>query len=397
MLIVSALSVLTTPLWGWISDRVGRRRLTIASAAGIGILIWPFFAFLDSGPLLLLPLVFALGMNVFHDSIYGPQAAWFAEQFPTGVRYSGVSLGYQVGSIFLGGPHAAARGAVPAVGRRIALDPLRLHRPVRGADDRGGARGEGPGAGGDLGAAGCRCLRVRFRLRLRLRRRRCARIRRGRASASGSARRRDRRGWPRGGADAPRPSSRPAAVRAPGQVAEGRPVPGWTAPVSWRHDRRADRPPRRARRRRRDRRGAHPHLAGDVRAPAPGVVPRRARRRDAGRGLAPDADLLVRSAAVGRPRRRPHRRLRPLGTGARRGSAPPVPALRDQHDRVRARIGRGPGLVRRGRRRLPAYLWAADDNPRAEAFYRRNGFVRDGGVERQVYQGAEMVTVRMVR
>lgn len=45
----------------------------------------------------------------------------------------------------------------------------------------------------------------------------------------------------------------------------------------------------------------------------------------------------------------------------------------------------------------PAYLWAADDNPRAEAFYRRNGFVRDGGVERQVYQGAEMVTVRMVR
>jgi len=45
----------------------------------------------------------------------------------------------------------------------------------------------------------------------------------------------------------------------------------------------------------------------------------------------------------------------------------------------------------------PAYLWAADDNPRAAAFYRRNGFTRDGGVERQMYQGAEMVTVRMVR
>ncbi|WP_434172670.1 GNAT family N-acetyltransferase [Clavibacter michiganensis] len=45
----------------------------------------------------------------------------------------------------------------------------------------------------------------------------------------------------------------------------------------------------------------------------------------------------------------------------------------------------------------PAYLWAADDNPRAAAFYRRNGFARDGGVERQTYQGAEMVTVRMVR
>ena len=45
----------------------------------------------------------------------------------------------------------------------------------------------------------------------------------------------------------------------------------------------------------------------------------------------------------------------------------------------------------------PAYLWAADDNPRAEAFYRRNGFARDGGVESQTFQGAEMVTVRMVR
>jgi GNAT superfamily N-acetyltransferase len=45
----------------------------------------------------------------------------------------------------------------------------------------------------------------------------------------------------------------------------------------------------------------------------------------------------------------------------------------------------------------PAYFWAADDNPRAEAFYRRNGFARDGGVERQTFQGAEMVTLRMVR
>ncbi|MFS4505820.1 N-acetyltransferase family protein [Clavibacter sp. Sh2141] len=45
----------------------------------------------------------------------------------------------------------------------------------------------------------------------------------------------------------------------------------------------------------------------------------------------------------------------------------------------------------------PAYLWAADDNPRAESFYRRNGFARDGAEERQTFQGAEMVTVRMVR
>lgn len=100
VLIVSAVSVVTTPLWGWASDELGRRPLAIGSAIGIGVLIWPFFAFLDAGPLVLLPLVVGIGMNVFHDSIYGPQAGWFAEQFPTGARYSGMSLGYQVGSIF---------------------------------------------------------------------------------------------------------------------------------------------------------------------------------------------------------------------------------------------------------------------------------------------------------
>ncbi|QIK67369.1 MHS family MFS transporter [Nocardioides sp. HDW12B] len=99
VLIVSALSLASTPLWGMVSDRVGRRPLAIASSVGIAVFIWPFFAFLDHGPLLLLPVVVFLGMNILHDSIYGPQAAWFAEQFPTEIRYTGVSLGYQLGSI----------------------------------------------------------------------------------------------------------------------------------------------------------------------------------------------------------------------------------------------------------------------------------------------------------
>jgi hypothetical protein len=47
--------------------------------------------------------VVILGINIAHDSIYGPQAAWFAEQFPLQVRYSGVSLGYQLGTVLSGG------------------------------------------------------------------------------------------------------------------------------------------------------------------------------------------------------------------------------------------------------------------------------------------------------
>ncbi|MFC7431525.1 MULTISPECIES: MFS transporter [unclassified Agrococcus] len=103
LLIVGAVSLVSTPLWGWLSDRVGRRRIAIGAAIGIGVAVWPFFAFLDHGPLAILWLVFLVGMNLLHDAIYGPQAAWFAEQFPTDLRYSGVSLGYQVGSIFSNG------------------------------------------------------------------------------------------------------------------------------------------------------------------------------------------------------------------------------------------------------------------------------------------------------
>jgi MFS family permease len=99
VLIVSALSLLTTPLWGWASDRLGRRPIAVCASIAIGVLIWPYFGFLDRGPLALLPLVTVIGMNVLHDAIYGPQAAWFAEQFPAELRYSGISLGYQVGSI----------------------------------------------------------------------------------------------------------------------------------------------------------------------------------------------------------------------------------------------------------------------------------------------------------
>jgi hypothetical protein len=62
-----------------------------------------FFALVDqkSYPLAVLAVTVAL---TFHGLMYGPQAAFFAEMFPTGVRYSGASIGYQVASIAAGAP-----------------------------------------------------------------------------------------------------------------------------------------------------------------------------------------------------------------------------------------------------------------------------------------------------
>jgi hydroxyacid-oxoacid transhydrogenase len=48
-------------------------------------------------------LAIVLGVNLGHDLMYGPQAAYFSELFGTRVRYSGASLGYQLASVFAGG------------------------------------------------------------------------------------------------------------------------------------------------------------------------------------------------------------------------------------------------------------------------------------------------------
>jgi MFS transporter, MHS family, shikimate and dehydroshikimate transport protein len=48
-------------------------------------------------------LAIILGVNIGHDLMYGPQAAYISELFGTRVRYSGASLGYQLASVFAGG------------------------------------------------------------------------------------------------------------------------------------------------------------------------------------------------------------------------------------------------------------------------------------------------------
>lgn len=45
----------------------------------------------------------------------------------------------------------------------------------------------------------------------------------------------------------------------------------------------------------------------------------------------------------------------------------------------------------------PGYLWVAKDNPRAHAFYRRNGLVPDGAEQLQPFLGEEILEVRLVR
>jgi MHS family shikimate/dehydroshikimate transporter-like MFS transporter len=103
VIIAAAIGLVTIPLYGRLSDRVGRRPLYMAGALVSLAWAFPFFALLDTKSPILIWLAIVVGVNIGHDLMYGPQAAYFAEMFGTKVRYSGASLGYQLASVFAGG------------------------------------------------------------------------------------------------------------------------------------------------------------------------------------------------------------------------------------------------------------------------------------------------------
>jgi MFS family permease len=99
----SALSMVSAPLWGRVSDRFGRRGWYLFGAIGSALYIGPFFLLVDTRSPILIVLGVIVGLNVFHDCMSAPQPAWLSELFPTSVRGSGVALSYQVGAVLGGG------------------------------------------------------------------------------------------------------------------------------------------------------------------------------------------------------------------------------------------------------------------------------------------------------
>jgi MFS family permease len=91
--------VVTTPLAAAWSDRVGRRRLFAWSSLVHGAAAFPLFWMLNSGSGTLAAIAIVLAVGVLWAPIYGPEAALLCELFATPVRYTGVSIVYQVGAI----------------------------------------------------------------------------------------------------------------------------------------------------------------------------------------------------------------------------------------------------------------------------------------------------------
>ncbi|WP_292968672.1 MFS transporter [Pantoea sp. UBA4549] len=95
-------NAITVPMFGALSDRLGRRPVYIGGAM-LGV-IWSFvfFVLLDSSQPVLIVLAVIVGLLI-HAIMYGPQAAFVTEQFPGHVRYAGSSLAYTLAGIIGGG------------------------------------------------------------------------------------------------------------------------------------------------------------------------------------------------------------------------------------------------------------------------------------------------------
>jgi MFS family permease len=96
-------SLVATPVSGYLSDRIGRKRIYLLGTISMGVFGFIYFGMLNS----LLPGLIFLGIVlslVSHGILYGPQAALIAECFTPRLRYSGCSIGYHLASISAGGP-----------------------------------------------------------------------------------------------------------------------------------------------------------------------------------------------------------------------------------------------------------------------------------------------------
>lgn len=103
VLYAALLELITLPLFGWLSDRFGRRPLYIWGALFTIAFAFPLFWLIDSKGTVLIFTAVTIAMNFGHGMMFGPESCYFPELFGARVRYSGASFGFQASAAIGGG------------------------------------------------------------------------------------------------------------------------------------------------------------------------------------------------------------------------------------------------------------------------------------------------------
>lgn len=101
--LAAVIQVFALPVFGLLSDFMGRRPVYLFGALFTAAFAFPFFWLIEKAQTFWLLAAMVIALAIGHASMYGPQASFFSELFGTRVRYTGASLGYQLSSVLAGG------------------------------------------------------------------------------------------------------------------------------------------------------------------------------------------------------------------------------------------------------------------------------------------------------
>jgi MFS family permease len=104
LLFAALLAIPVMLFFGGLSDRVGRKTIFIGGTIAIAIYAIPYFWLISQGSGLALTVALVIGFSIIWSSYGSVLGTLFAESFSANVRYTGISLGYQVGAALIGGP-----------------------------------------------------------------------------------------------------------------------------------------------------------------------------------------------------------------------------------------------------------------------------------------------------
>lgn len=102
ILIAAVVQLFAVPVWGALSDKIGRRPIYMGGAVFSLLFAFPFFWLINTQVTILVWMAIVLALAVGHAAMYGPQAAFLPELFGTRVRYSGIAFSRELASIFAG-------------------------------------------------------------------------------------------------------------------------------------------------------------------------------------------------------------------------------------------------------------------------------------------------------